>query len=147
DKRERGNQQHHTTHNASKHARLKASRSIGQETRSATSLALRRQLHGRKGARAFQASDHTQTGDSRGIVFCDDRLMATDLLHTLSNQLADSVDSAAPSVVQVQGRRRPASGLVYADNVVLTTVRAIGRGDAPHVRRGDGTTLAAELAG
>ncbi len=27
------------------------------------------------------------------------------------------------SVVQVQGRWRPASGLVYADNVVLTTVR------------------------
>jgi len=73
--------------------------------------------------------------------------MATDLLTTFSNQLADSVDSAAPSVVQVQGRRRPASGLVYADNVVLTTVRALGRGDGLHVRRGDGTTLDAELAG
>jgi S1-C subfamily serine protease len=74
--------------------------------------------------------------------------MATDLLNSFSNQLADSVDKAAPSVVQVQGRRRPASGLVYADNVVLTTVRALGRGDdGLHVRRGDGTTLDAELAG
>src|SRR6058998_3810639 len=45
------------------------------------------------------------------------------------------------------GRRRPASGLVYADNVVLTTVRALGREDGLHVRRGDGTTLDAELAG
>ena len=73
--------------------------------------------------------------------------MATDLLTTFSNQLADSVAAAAPSVVQVQGRRRPASGLVYADNVVLTTVRALGRGDAPHVAREDGKTFDAELAG
>jgi S1-C subfamily serine protease len=73
--------------------------------------------------------------------------MATDLLTSFSNQLADAVAAAAPSVVQVQGRRRPASGLVYADNVVLTTVRALGRGDSPQVRRDDGRTLNAELAG
>jgi S1-C subfamily serine protease len=73
--------------------------------------------------------------------------MATDLLSTFSNQLADAVSAAAPAVVQVQGRRRPASGLVYADNVVLTTVRALGREDGLHVRRDDGRTLDAELAG
>src|SRR5882762_11252975 len=73
--------------------------------------------------------------------------MTTDLLTTFSNQLADAVAAAAPSVVQVQGRRRPASGLVYADNVVLTTARALGRGDGLHVRRDDGRTLDAELAG
>ena len=61
--------------------------------------------------------------------------------------LADAVSAAAPSVVQVQGRRRPASGLVYADNVVLTTVRALGREDHLRVRRHDGRTLDAELAG
>ncbi|MCU1382934.1 MAG: hypothetical protein JWL71_1631 [Acidobacteria bacterium] len=73
--------------------------------------------------------------------------MATDLLSTFSNQLADAVSAASPSVVQVHGRRRPASGLVYADNVVLTTVRALGREDGLHVRRDDGRTLDAELAG
>ena len=73
--------------------------------------------------------------------------MTNDLLTTFSNQLADAVSAATPSVVQVQGRRRPASGLVYADNVVLTTVRALGREDGLHVRRDDGTTLDAELAG
>jgi S1-C subfamily serine protease len=73
--------------------------------------------------------------------------MATDLLSTFSNQLADAVSAAAPAVVQVQGRRRPASGLVYADNVVLTTVRALGREDGLHVRRDDGRMLDAELAG
>jgi S1-C subfamily serine protease len=36
---------------------------------------------------------------------------------------------------------------VYADNVVLTTVRALGRGDGLHVRRDDGRTFEAELAG
>jgi S1-C subfamily serine protease len=73
--------------------------------------------------------------------------MPNDLLTTFSNQLADAVDRAAPSVVQVQGRRRPATGLVYADGVVLTTARALGREDGLHVRRHDGTTLDAELAG
>ena len=73
--------------------------------------------------------------------------MTHDLLTTFSNQLADAVAAASPSVVQVQGRRRPASGLVYADNVVLTTVRALGRDDGLHVRAGDGRTLDAELAG
>src|SRR5947209_3313692 len=73
--------------------------------------------------------------------------MTNDLLSSFSNQLADAVAAAAPSVVQVQGRRRPASGLVYADNVVLTTVRALGREDGLRVRRHDGEALDAELAG
>ena len=73
--------------------------------------------------------------------------MTDELLTTFSEQLADAVAAAAPSVVQVHGRRRPASGLVYADNVVLTTVRALGREDGVRVRRHDGTTLDAELVG
>src|SRR6185369_3977211 len=73
--------------------------------------------------------------------------MTNDFLGNISNQLADAVDAAAPSVVQVQGRRRPASGLVYDTDVVLTTARALGREDGLHVRRHDGQTLDAELAG
>ncbi len=73
--------------------------------------------------------------------------MSNELLSSFSDQLADAVAAAASSVVQVQGRGRPASGLVYADNVVLTTVRALGREDGLHVRRQDGETLDAELAG
>jgi S1-C subfamily serine protease len=69
------------------------------------------------------------------------------LFPTLSNQLADVVAGAAPSVVQVQGRRRPASGVVYAEDVVLTMARNLGRGDSPRVRRADGQTFEAELAG
>src|SRR6188508_1331736 len=74
--------------------------------------------------------------------------MSTDsTLTALSNNLADTVAAAAPSVVQVHGRRRPASGIVYAADLVLTTARALGRDDGLRVRAGDGRDLAAELAG
>jgi serine protease DegQ len=69
------------------------------------------------------------------------------MLTELSTQMADAVDAVAASVVQVQGHRRPASGLVYGDGLVLTTMRAIGGDDGLHVRRHDGTVLDAELAG
>ena len=73
--------------------------------------------------------------------------MTSELLTNFSNALADTVAAAAPSVVQVQGRRRPVSGLVYADNIVLTMARALGREDGVHVRRHDGQTLDAEVVG
>jgi len=73
--------------------------------------------------------------------------MTSSVLGAISNELADAVAVVAPAVVQVQGDRRPASGLVYADGVVLTTARALGRGDRLRVRRHDGQTLEAELAG
>ena len=74
--------------------------------------------------------------------------MATQsILTTLSNDLADAVSAAAPSVVQVHGRRRPASGIVYQQDVVLTSARALGREDGLQVRRADGTVFDAELAG
>lgn len=69
------------------------------------------------------------------------------MLNEFSNALADAAAAAAPSVVQVQGRRRPASGLVYAPNVVLTTLRAVGGEEGIRIRRDDGHALDAELAG
>lgn len=69
------------------------------------------------------------------------------MLTDLSNQLADVIAASAPSVVQVQGRRRPASGLVYAEDVVATTAGALGREDGLRVRRHDGEVFDAELAG
>lgn len=65
----------------------------------------------------------------------------------LSNDLADAVERAARSVVQVHGRRRPVSGVVHAADIVITNARALGRGDGLHVRRDDGIMLDAELAG
>ena len=73
--------------------------------------------------------------------------MTSSVLGAISNELADAVAGVAPAVVQVQNGRRPVSGLVYADGVVLTTARALGRGDRLRVRRHDGQTFEAELAG
>lgn len=69
------------------------------------------------------------------------------LLTQLSNEVADLVASAAPSVVQVHGHKRPGTGIVYSDNVVLTTTRALGREDGLRVVRPDGSAADAELAG
>jgi S1-C subfamily serine protease len=74
-------------------------------------------------------------------------MLRMESLITLSNSVADFVDAVAPSVVQVRGRRRPASGLVCADDVVLTMASVLGRNDGLHVRTHDGRTLDAELAG
>jgi S1-C subfamily serine protease len=73
--------------------------------------------------------------------------MTTELLTTFSDSLADAVARVAPAVVQIHGRRRPASGLVYSSGVVLTMAGALGREDRLHVRRHDGQTLDAELVG
>jgi len=69
------------------------------------------------------------------------------MINELSNQIADLVARFAPSVVQVEGHGRPATGLVYGDDVVITTARAVGRDEYPHVRRHDGEVLNAEIAG
>jgi serine protease Do len=77
----------------------------------------------------------------------DNRGMTNTTLSSLSDALATIVDTVAPSIVQVQGRGRPASGVVFSTDSVLTTMRAIGRDDGLRVRRPDGQTLDAELAG
>jgi S1-C subfamily serine protease len=73
--------------------------------------------------------------------------MSTSLLTSYSDAVADAVAAVAPSVVQVRGRRRAVSGIVYDQDVVLTNARALGREDHLHVRAHDGRTLDAELAG
>ena len=69
------------------------------------------------------------------------------MLTDLSNQMADAIAAAAPSIVQVQGRRRPASGIAYADEVVVTTMKALGREDGLRVRQHEGRAFDAELVG
>src|SRR5688572_163055 len=70
-----------------------------------------------------------------------------DMLKELSDHMADAIAAAAPSVVQVQGRRRPASGITFRSDTVVTTMGALGREDGLRVRRHDGEALDAELAG
>ncbi len=69
------------------------------------------------------------------------------MLKELSNELADTVAATAPSVVQVHGQQRPASGLVYAGAVVVSTLGAMGSEDGLCVRTPDGRAIEAELVG
>ena len=73
--------------------------------------------------------------------------MSTSTLSTISDGLAAAVEVASPSVVQVHGRRRPATGVVFGNDAVITTARALGREEDLRVRTSDNRTLAAELAG
>ena len=63
------------------------------------------------------------------------------MLTQFSNQLADAVSAAAPSVVQVHGARRPVSGVVYSKDLVLTTSRGAGHENGTQVRRHDGRSF------
>ncbi len=72
----------------------------------------------------------------------------TDVLRLLSNQMADAVEGVAPSVVLVNGRQRqPGSGLVYAQDLVLTANHILERDDDLTILTHDQRKLAATLVG
>jgi S1-C subfamily serine protease len=89
----------------------------------------------------------THPGDAQGARPCHHPLMSDPTLSTFSNQLADAVANVAGSVVQVLGRRRPGSGVVYAPETIVTTARTLGREDGVQITAPDGRVLDAELAG
>jgi S1-C subfamily serine protease len=74
-------------------------------------------------------------------------VMALNSLSDFSNQIADAIAAAGQSVVQVHGRRQPASGVVHSTDVIVTTTRAIGAEDGLTVRTPDGREVQAEFAG
>jgi S1-C subfamily serine protease len=84
-----------------------------------------------------------QLGDSPSALSCHDAFMLTNF----STQIADLVDSASPSVVQVRAGGRAASGIVYQPNLILTTGRVVGRDEHPEIRTADGRVLTADIAG
>ena len=67
------------------------------------------------------------------------------MLTEFSNRIADVVEQVAASVVQVHGSGRPASGLIYGTDVVVTTARVVGREEHPRVRRADGDVLEGQV--
>jgi S1-C subfamily serine protease len=69
------------------------------------------------------------------------------MLTNFSTQLADIVEAASPSVVQVRAGGRAASGIVYQNNLILTTGRVVGRDEHPEIRTADGTVVPSEIAG
>ncbi len=78
----------------------------------------------------------------------DDAPDTTSLLRSLSNQMADAVERIKLSLVLVNGRDgQPASGVVYAPNLVLTAAHVIQRDEGITIYTHDKRTLPAQLAG
>ncbi len=71
------------------------------------------------------------------------------VLESLSNAMADLVESAARSVVRVEGRQRmAASGVVWsADGVIVTAHHVVERDDNLRIGLPDGSVVAATLVG
>jgi serine protease DegQ len=72
----------------------------------------------------------------------------TDTLAALSDGMADAVENIAAAVVKVNGRRRRSgSGVVFAQNKVLTASHVLEREEDLSVEIADGRTLTARFAG
>jgi serine protease DegQ len=72
----------------------------------------------------------------------------TDTLAALSDGMADAVENVATAVVRVNGRRRRSgSGVVIAQNTVLTASHVLEREEDLAVETANGRTLSARFAG
>src|SRR2546430_12713840 len=72
----------------------------------------------------------------------------TSPLRLLSNQMADAVERVASTLVLVNGRQRqPASGVVYAQDLVLTADHVLEREEDLTIQTPDQRTLPAQFVG
>ncbi len=72
----------------------------------------------------------------------------SNLLMELSNAMADAAEKASSSTVQVDARRRmPASGIAFANDLILTAHHVVERDEGIVVRLTGGTEVPAGLAG
>ncbi len=70
------------------------------------------------------------------------------ILQQLSNDMADLTADAAPSVLRVDARRRiPASGMAWAEDLIVTAHHVVERDDDISIGLPDGGRLSAELVG
>jgi len=73
---------------------------------------------------------------------------SSDLLAALSEGMADAVERIGRAVVRVNGRRRrPASGVLYAQDAVLTASHVLEREEDLTVATSEGRTLPARFVG
>jgi S1-C subfamily serine protease len=73
---------------------------------------------------------------------------ANETLLTVSDELAGAVERVASAIVTVHaGDRRPASGVIWSEGVVVTAAHAVRREEGIELRLADGSRAAADLAG
>ncbi len=70
----------------------------------------------------------------------------SNIISELSTQFAAAVERAAGSVVQIQGHRRPAAGVVFADDLIVAPGRVLGD-DTAVVRLPGGGTAEGQVLG
>jgi len=98
-------------------------------------------------------SDFSNPHSRNHLIWENQKHMSQDTTQTpsfraLSTGLADAVEQVAPALVMVDGRRRlPASGVVFADNLVLTADHVLEREEELTVTTHDGRTLPATFVG
>ncbi|PJF48257.1 MAG: signal protein PDZ [Candidatus Thermofonsia Clade 3 bacterium] len=74
--------------------------------------------------------------------------MDISMLSAFSNQMADAVERVAKSLVMVNGRaRQPATGIAYADDIVLTADHVLERENNLTVQTHDDRVLGAQIIG
>ncbi len=73
----------------------------------------------------------------------------SDVLRTLSNELAATVEAVSPGIVRVEARRRlPATGIVWSeDGIIVTAHHVVQREKKIKVGLADGSTVSAEFVG
>jgi S1-C subfamily serine protease len=82
------------------------------------------------------------------IMTAEPTINTTSVLRTLSNQMADAVERISPALVVVNGRQRqPASGIVYAQDRILTANHVLERADQITIQTHDERTLPAQVIG
>lgn len=70
------------------------------------------------------------------------------ILQQLSNEMADLVEGAAPSVLRVDARRRiPATGIAWSEDLIVTAHHVVESDEEISIGLPDGSRVGAELVG
>ncbi|GAC1407580.1 MAG: trypsin-like peptidase domain-containing protein [Ktedonobacteraceae bacterium] len=73
---------------------------------------------------------------------------STNTLRSLSNQMADAVEHVSSALVLVNGRQRqPASGIIYAHDLIVTADHVVEREEDITIQTHDKRTLPAQFVG
>ncbi|MCI0613716.1 trypsin-like peptidase domain-containing protein, partial [bacterium] len=73
--------------------------------------------------------------------------MAQETLEKLSEELSATIERASQSVVLVQGKRFPASGVVWKKQFVITTDHSLPRTSEVQIRTASGEMVTGVIAG
>ena len=71
----------------------------------------------------------------------------TKLIEKLSDEISNIIEKTSKSIVLVQGRRFPSSGIVWQENLVITTDHSLPRVEEVQLQTASGEVIQANVAG